>query len=88
MNNYKVEKLPKMQKSNFEIWMARLGAPLAIIAFVVIYWCCHIGFIDNLNTEMLTEKALKRCNDIGFSRSSSAPTTPCSPSSSRVSSSG
>ena len=66
MNNYKVEKLPKMQKSNFEIWMARLGGPLAIIAFVVIYWCCHIGFIDNLNTEMLTEKALKRCNDIGF----------------------
>ena len=51
MNNYKVEKLPKMQKSNFEIWMARLGGPLAIIA-------------------------------------SSAPTTPCSPSSSRVSSSG
>ena len=66
MNNYKVEKLPKMQKSNFEKWMARLGGPLAIIAFVVIYWCCHIGFIDNLNTEMLTEKALKRCNDIGF----------------------
>ena len=66
MNNYKVEKLPKMQKSNFEIWMARLGGPLAIIAFIVIYWCCHIGFIDNLNTEMLTEKALKRCNDIGL----------------------
>ena len=38
MNNYKVEKLPKMQKSNFEKWMARLGGPLAIIAFVVIYW--------------------------------------------------
>ena len=35
MNNYKVEKLPKMQKSNFEIWMARLGGPLAIIAFIV-----------------------------------------------------
>ena len=66
MNNYKVEKLPKMQKSNFEKWMARLGGPLAIIAFIVIYWCCHIGFIDNLNTETLTEKALKRCNDIGF----------------------
>ena len=57
MGNYKVEKLPKMQKSKFEIWMARLGGPLAIAAFVWICWFCHIGFIDNLNTEMLTEKA-------------------------------
>ena len=38
MNNYRIEKLPKMQKSSFEIWMARLGGPLAIIAFIVIYW--------------------------------------------------
>ena len=27
MNNYKVEKLPKMEKSGFEKWMARLGGP-------------------------------------------------------------
>ena len=66
MNNYKVEKLPKMQKSSFEKWMARLGGPLAIIAFVLIYWFSHIGFIDNLNPEMLTAKALKRCNEIGM----------------------
>ena len=66
MNNYRIEKLPKMQKSSFKKWMARLGGPLAIIAFIVIYWCCHIGFIDNLNTETLTAKALKRCSDIGF----------------------
>lgn len=37
MNNYRLEKLPKMQKSGFEIWMARLGGPLAILAFVLIY---------------------------------------------------
>lgn len=36
MNNYRLEKLPKMQKSGFEIWMARLGGPLAILAFVLI----------------------------------------------------
>ena len=28
MNNYKVEKLPKMEKSGFEKWMARLGGAL------------------------------------------------------------
>ena len=55
MNNYKVEKLPKMQKSNFEKWMARLGGPLAIIAFVLIYWCCHIGFIRAFSVERIAE---------------------------------
>ena len=49
LNNYKVEKLPKMQKSKMEQWMARLGLPLALLSFVFIYWFCHIGFIDNLN---------------------------------------
>ena len=43
MNNYKVEKLPKMQKSGFEKWMARLGGPLAILVFVLIYWIADIG---------------------------------------------
>ena len=66
MNNYKVEKLPKMQKSSFEKWMARLGVPLAIIAFVLIYWFSSIGFIDNLDPEMLTAKALKRSQEIGM----------------------
>ncbi len=31
MNNYKVEKLPKMEKSGFEKWMARLGGPIAAL---------------------------------------------------------
>ena len=54
LNNYKVEKLPKMKKAPFEMWMARLGGPLALITFVFIYWFCHIGFIDNLNVSALT----------------------------------
>lgn len=61
MNNYKIEKLPKMEKSTFEKWMARLGGPLAIIAFVLVYWVVDIPFIDNLTvtdfipTEVVTE---------------------------------
>lgn len=38
MNNYRVEKLPKMEKSGFEKWLARLGGPLAIIAFILLYY--------------------------------------------------
>lgn len=64
MSNYKVEKLPKMQKSSVEIWLSRLGIPLAIIAFVAIYFS-HIGFIDNLNLEGLADTAVKRLNTIG-----------------------
>ncbi|MBP3290491.1 MAG: DASS family sodium-coupled anion symporter, partial [Alistipes sp.] len=61
MNNYKIEKLPKMEKSSFEKWMARLGGPLAILAFVLVYWVMDIPFIDNLKesdfipTEVVTE---------------------------------
>ncbi|MBR4774706.1 MAG: anion permease, partial [Bacteroidales bacterium] len=66
MNNYKIEKLPKMEKGKFEIWMARLGGPLAILAFVWICWFCHIGFIDNLDTSLLADKAQKRLGVLGL----------------------
>jgi len=69
MNNYKVEKLPKMQKSGFEKWMARLGLPLSIIAFVLFMCFLKIPFIDNLekvdlragkdSTLVLSEKGQK-----------------------------
>ena len=66
MNNYRVDKLPKMKKSAFETWMQRLGGPLAIIAFVLIYWFGNIGFIDNLDTAALATKAQKRLDVIGL----------------------
>ena len=66
MNNYRLERLPKMQKSGFEIWMARLGGPLAILAFVLIYWFGHFGFIDSLTAESVSGKALARLNEIGL----------------------
>ena len=43
MNNYKVEKLPKMEKSGFEKWMARLGGPIAALVFILIYSYLYIG---------------------------------------------
>jgi hypothetical protein len=57
MNNYKVEKLPKMEKSGFEKWMARLGGPLAVLIFVLIYWVVDIPLFDNINFAELSEKA-------------------------------
>ena len=65
MNNYKVEKLPKMEKSGFEKWMARLGGPLAILIFILIYWVVDIPLFDNLDFESLSDKAQKRLAVIG-----------------------
>ena len=65
MNNYKVEKLPKMEKSGFEKWMARLGGPLAVLIFVLIYWVVDIPLFDNLDFSGLSSKAQARLNVIG-----------------------
>ncbi|MBQ3323490.1 MAG: DASS family sodium-coupled anion symporter [Muribaculaceae bacterium] len=68
MNNYKLEKLPKMQKSGFEKILQRIGGPLAILAFVFIYWFADISFINNLDTNKetttLAEGAVKRYDEI------------------------
>lgn len=65
MSNYRIEKLPKMQKSKFELWMQRIGGPLAIVAFVVIAFFCSIPFIDNLDLGSLASKAQKRLDVLG-----------------------
>lgn len=65
MNNYKVEKLPKMEKSKFEKWIARLGGPLSILVFVFIYWGIDIPLFDNLDFTQLSAKAQARLEVIG-----------------------
>ena len=65
MNNYKVEKLPKMEKSGFEKWMARLGGPIAALVFILLYWVVDIPLFDNLDFSGLSSKAQARLNVIG-----------------------
>ena len=65
MNNYKVEKLPKMETSGFEKWMARLGGPIAALVFILIYWVVDIPLFDNLDFSTLSSKAQARLNVIG-----------------------
>ena len=65
MNNYKVEKLPKMENSGFEKWMARLGGPIAAIIFILIYWVVDIPLFDNLDFSGLSSKAQARLSVIG-----------------------
>ena len=65
MNNYKVEKLPKMEKSGFEKWMARLGGPIAALIFILVYWVVDIPLFDNIDFASLSDKAQKRLAVIG-----------------------
>ncbi len=68
LNNYKIEKLPKMQKSGFERFLQRIGGPLAIIAFILLYWVADMPFINHIDTNKetttLTASAVKRYDQI------------------------
>ena len=68
MNNYRIEKLHKMQKSGFEKILPHIGAPLAILAFISIFWLADIPFINQIDTNKetttLTESALKRYDQL------------------------
>jgi len=61
MNNYRIEKLPKMVKSGFEKWMAIVGGPLAIVLFIYFYWFAKIPFLEHLNGK----EAAKRFGEVG-----------------------
>ena len=71
MNNYRVEKLRKSKKVGFERWMEILGGPLAVVVFIAIYFFADISFLNQINPDLLGEKALKRYQELGseqFSR--------------------
>jgi anion transporter len=67
MNNYKIELLPTRPKSNLEIWLTRLGIPLAALAFVWIYWFAHIPFLETFDVTGFTKLATERFEKVGAS---------------------
>ncbi|MCL2026894.1 MAG: DASS family sodium-coupled anion symporter [Bacteroidales bacterium] len=67
MNNYKIERMPTRPRSSLETWMMRIGAPLAAIAFVWIYWFASIPFLDTFDVTALTGDAIKRFETLGES---------------------
>lgn len=57
MNNYKIEKLPKRSKSKVESFLALIGGPLAIIAFVLIYFILKPSFLSAIDPDSLGDFA-------------------------------
>lgn len=71
MNNYRVEKLKKAKKAGFERWMEIWGGPLAILAFILIYFFADISFLNHISPDILKADGAKRLKEVGaenFSR--------------------
>jgi solute carrier family 13 (sodium-dependent dicarboxylate transporter), member 2/3/5 len=75
MHHYRIERLPKRDKSQFEHWLSILGAPLAIIVFVLFAFVIDVPFLQDINPEKLvSSSAQKEFISIGaeaFSQSNS-----------------
>lgn len=73
MHNYRIEKLPKRAKSSIEKWLAILGAPLAILSFILFAWVIKVPFLQEIDPASLVSTAAKKAFDTlgeaGFIRS-------------------
>ena len=65
MDNYRIEKLPKMRKSGFERQMQRFGGPLAILVFILLFLVVKIPFLDNMDLDSLSGAAARRLAELG-----------------------
>ncbi len=65
MNNYRVEQFKKIEKAGFEKWMERLGGPLAIVVFIVLYYFTKISFLDDINPAILKTAGALRLKQVG-----------------------
>ncbi len=65
MGNYRIDQLPKREKSTTEIWMARAGIPLAILAFFLFGFAWTPEFLLFFNADMLPEQASAVLEEIG-----------------------
>jgi anion transporter len=65
MHNYRIEKLPKREKTSFERWLSIIGTPLAIAIFILFAFVIDVPFLQNINPEGLADKAHKEFIRIG-----------------------
>jgi sodium-dependent dicarboxylate transporter 2/3/5 len=65
MHNYRIEKLPKRKKSNFEKWLTIIGPPLAILTFILFAFIIKLPFLQDINPEKLTQGAREIFDSIG-----------------------
>jgi anion transporter len=65
MHNYRMENLPVRQKTEVEKWIAFVGAPLAILTFILIMWVIPLPFLQNIDPATLSKTAKPVFDKIG-----------------------
>lgn len=66
MKNYRMEKLPKRDKSKFERILMSIGAPLAILSFLLILFVVKIPYLENIDVAALSTNAKENFDNIGL----------------------
>lgn len=73
MHNYRIEKLPKRERSSVEKWLAIIGVPLAVISFILFAFVLKLPFLQEIDPASLVsdaaKKAYKSMGEIAFIRS-------------------
>ena len=73
MHNYRIEQLPKREKTGFEKWLANIGNPLALVVFILFAFVIDLPFLQNIDpTTIVSESAkaeFERIGSTAFSRS-------------------
>ena len=66
MNNYRIEKLPKRDKSKIEKWLAIIGPILALAVFILFAFVIKLPFLETINaSDLVSESAKKVFDKIG-----------------------
>ncbi|MCP4214542.1 MAG: DASS family sodium-coupled anion symporter [bacterium] len=65
MTQYHLNKLPKKVPTKFEVRMAAIGGPLALLAFVILNFFVKIPFLENIDVSALTGKAKALYDSVG-----------------------
>lgn len=72
MHNYSMENLPDRKKSKVEKWMAAIGAPLAVIIFILVAFFIEIPYLQQIGVDALqSDEAVEVYEEVGadtFSR--------------------
>ncbi len=72
MHNYRIEKLPKREKTGFERWLAVAGPILAVITFVLFAFVLKLPFLQNIDPSQLVseeaKKAFEKTGSLAFTR--------------------
>ncbi len=65
MKQYRMEKLPKRERSKFEKFLVIIGAPLAIIVFIYIQYIGDFSFLHHINANELSKSAREIFDRVG-----------------------